>query len=199
MAEMVMVVAIIMILAAAAMPQIVNYTRMYRVRQAASQISSQIQTARAKAVMKNVNLGVVWVARENSSAWVIEDDLQPQTAPNWSLRADEKFADMLKDPVQSSGWMPLPGEVVFDAPNKCPGGPAAGAWGLRFGSIGNACGIVNGLATCPQPGTATFTNLISLPGADTSSSAGFSVCLYDKISNLRRRVTITLSGRIHIQ
>ena len=193
-----MVVAIIMIVAAVAMPQIVGYTRMYKIRQAASQISSQLQTARAKAVMKNVNLGVVWVARQNSSAWVIEDDLQPQTTPNWT-RADEPFTDMLKDPVQSSGWVPLPGEVIFDAPNNCPGGGAAGAWGVRFRSIGTACGVVNGLATCPQPGTATYTNLISLPGTDTTSSAGFSVCLYDKSTSLRRRVTITLSGRIHIQ
>lgn len=196
MLELVMVVSIIMITAAVALPQMVGYVRLYRLRSAGQQIAGQLQTARAKAVMKNVNLGVVFVARQNASAWVVEDDLQPQTNPNWTSYASETFTTLLTDTTQSSGWMPLPDDIIVDLPANCPGGATANAWALRFGRLGTSCGVSSSasIASCPQPGSpGSLTQLVYVSGGNAS------VCLLDRRTSLRRRVTITSGGRVLTQ
>lgn len=189
-----------MLVAAVGLPRIAEYVRLYRLRAATQQVSSQLQSARAKAVMKNVNIGAVWAARQRDSAWVIEDDLQPQVAPNWNLPSTENFTNLLANRDQSSGWIPLPQGIVFDPPANCFTPPAvvpAGAWstwGARFGRLGSVCGLSGATSNCPTPngvpgGMGTF--VLASPTEAT-------VCLRDERSNVRRAVTITAGGRITV-
>src|SRR4030095_11930092 len=72
--ELIAVVAIIAIISAVAIPTIARYIKNYRIRGAIQQGSSEINAARTKAIMKNVNLGVVFlVVSPTTYRWVIED------------------------------------------------------------------------------------------------------------------------------
>jgi prepilin-type N-terminal cleavage/methylation domain-containing protein len=194
--ELLMVISVILITAAVAMPQIVGYVRLYRLRTAAQQVSSQLQAARAKAIMKNVNLGVLWVAQQTSSTWVIEDDMLPQTTPNWTSYTAESLSSLLGDRAQSPGWVNLPDNIVFDSPANCPGGSAASIWGLRFGRLGAFCRP--GTTSCGEvPGSlpsGLTTNYVAVTAANDVI-----VCLLDQRTNLRRGVTVTSGGRVLIQ
>lgn len=58
-AEIVVVVGIIGVMSAMAIPMISRYVRNYTIRGAAEQVAAEIQTAKQLAVKKNVNFGVV--------------------------------------------------------------------------------------------------------------------------------------------
>jgi Tfp pilus assembly protein FimT len=58
--EMLIVIIIIMIMAAIALPGMMRFMRNYKVQGAAQQVASALQAARAKAIMKNSNQGVVF-------------------------------------------------------------------------------------------------------------------------------------------
>ena len=56
--ELLIVVAIIAIMAAVALPNIGNYVRNYRVRGGGTEVASLLQSARGKAISTNTNTGV---------------------------------------------------------------------------------------------------------------------------------------------
>lgn len=204
--ELLVVVGIILIVSAVASPQIYGYVRLYRLRTATQQVTSQMQAARAKAIMKNVNLGVLWVAQGTRSTWMYEDDMLPQTTPNWTLRAQENLNTLVADRAQGPGWVNLPDNIVFDSPSSCPGGAGATTWGLRFGRLGAACGVDLTATTPPDCATKPGTLLPSMPNSvwvrpsDDATCAGCAtVCLHDQSTNIRRAVTVTAGGRVIVQ
>ena len=209
--ELLIVVAIIVIMAAVALPNIGRYIRNYRIKAATQQIAGELQSARMKAVSKNVNLGVVFAILSNNPAtyrYVIEEDLNPQGgAPHpWTTIATEGGAAgwpaVLADPVQAGPLRTLPAGTQFDSPVNCrwptaAGGPAPTSWGLRFGRLGGACRFVGtGAGTClPAPPSApAYTNYIGF-SADGSAN----ICLLETSTNLRRAITVTVGGRILVQ
>src|SRR5688572_25646111 len=79
MVELMVVVGIIMVLLAVTGPAILNYLRTYRIRGAVQNLTGDLQAARNRAVMKNVNLGVTVVVQDVRTYWThLEDD---QTLP----------------------------------------------------------------------------------------------------------------------
>ncbi|MCI0356523.1 MAG: prepilin-type N-terminal cleavage/methylation domain-containing protein [Acidobacteria bacterium] len=111
--ELLAVVAIIVIMAAVALPNIVAFARNYRLNGALREVSNEMQTARTKAIMNNVNNGVSFlIVDRNSYRWVQEDTAPPTLGP---LRE-------------------LPQNIVFDA----LGGVGANR-SLRFNRLGNFC------------------------------------------------------------
>ena len=73
--EMLVVVAIIAIMAAVALPNIGQYIRNYKIRGAAQQVAGEIQSARSKAIMTNTNLGVSFVVVDADSYRFVQEDL----------------------------------------------------------------------------------------------------------------------------
>jgi len=73
--ELLIVVAIIAIMAAIALPNIGGYIRNYKVKGAAQEVASQLQTARGKAVSTNTNAGVSFVILDFDSYRFIQEDL----------------------------------------------------------------------------------------------------------------------------
>src|SRR4030095_15019601 len=99
--ELLVVVGIIAVMAAVGLPAIGRYFRTYQIRNAAREVASEIQTARTKAIMKNVNWGVLFVTLSpNTYRIVIEDD--PGTPAMRTLN--------IMDPVRT-----LPGDVLFSS------------------------------------------------------------------------------------
>lgn len=202
--ELLVVVAIIAVISAVALPNIASYLRNYTIRGAAQQIAGELQTARAKAINKNVNLGVVFVALDNTRyQWVIED---PMTPPITSVRIATQT--LLTDPAYAERRGPirtLPQGVQFGT--TCPMAPAFAATdqGLRFDRLGMACdpgGIPNDTAEpCPTLGGASLvmSNTASVVVNSITYPPGTVMCLVQPQSNLARIVSVSTGGRVRLQ
>ena len=194
--ELLVVVTIIVILSAIAVPNIAGYFRHAQIRGAAHPVASQLQQARARAIMKNVSLGVVWAlvdANATRSQVVVEDDLQPANGTDWAIVDDEDFSAVLMlDPVQSISTINLPPGVLFDDPVNCPGGTAGTEWGLRFNRLGALCKFGPGCGAVPP-------NAPPGPTMIAFSSGNATLCLFQPSTGLRKTVTVTIGGRILAQ
>lgn len=120
--EVLIVVAIIVILAAVALPNIGGYIRNYRIRGAAQEVSGEIQSARSKAIMTNTNAGVSFVAVDADSYRFVQEDLPAgeQLSPLKDLPLGVRF-------------------VVATTPNAGPS--------VRFNRLGGFCNPAAG-GTC---------------------------------------------------
>jgi prepilin-type N-terminal cleavage/methylation domain-containing protein len=196
--ELLVVVMIIAVMAAVALPNIAQYFRNYQIRGAATQVAGQIQTARTKAIMKNVSLGVIWGisnAAATQSGVAIEDDQQPGVGLDWMSVAGylDFQANILGDPVQVAGTIDLPPGIIFDNPANCPPpAPTTTSWGLRFTRLGAMCEFAPG--TCqPPPNPPALPALVGFNGGTAT------LCLFQPITGLRKTVTVTAGGRVVAQ
>jgi prepilin-type N-terminal cleavage/methylation domain-containing protein len=128
--ELLVVVGIIGILTAVAGPPIRNYLRTYTMQGAVALFSGELQTARNKAISKNVNQGVVMLFESPTTfRYVIEDD---QKLSDGMSGAQENMSVLLTRPEQLGPQRTLPFGVSFVI-------DAANVTGLRFTNLGAAC------------------------------------------------------------
>ena len=73
--ELLIVVAIIIIMAAVALPNIGQYLRTYTIRGAAQTVTGDLHSARSKAFMSNTNAGVSFVVVDGNSYRLVQEDL----------------------------------------------------------------------------------------------------------------------------
>jgi len=179
--EVLIVVAIIAIMAAVALPNIGQYIRNFKIRGATQEVSGEISAARTKAVMTNTNNGVSFVIVDSNSYRYIRED-----AP-----AGEEYGP-LRD---------LPGGVVFQPAATFPGSS------FRYQRLGSwcrptaqGCGAAVAVALCtaaessaqrcaqnPAPGT-------SYVSVDTVN--GVSITLLEQTTGLQRTVRVSRGGRV---
>lgn len=177
--ELVVVVGIIMVMAAVALPNIGGYIRNYKIRGAASQVGGELQTARSKAIMGNTNNGVLFVAVDANSYRFIRQD---------ALGAEQ--LGPLRD---------LPGGVVFEA-----AAVDVGSQGIRYNRLGSwckpsptTCGALPDPATFCDAGDARCVD--QSPGEDylaVDAANGVTISLLEAATGLRRTVRVSLGGRI---
>src|SRR6185295_15545256 len=79
MVELVVVVAMIVILAAISVPNIVGFARNYRVRGATNQIASELNTARNRAIVRNTNAGISFRVYDSDTYRIFEVPMQGMT------------------------------------------------------------------------------------------------------------------------
>lgn len=195
--ELLVVVAIIAIMAAVALPQVMNYLRNYQIRGATQQVAGEVQAARNKAIARNVNFGLVFLVTDSTHyRWVLEDTLfsaaeaSSRTTVNQVLSTPDpvdatllKYRDQLGPPRQ------LPRGIAFGA--GCPGF-AANAKGFRFNRLGGWCDPGTASTQCPpalDAGAALVQN--DVPGT--------TICLVQDGTGLKRTVTVTTGGRVLAQ
>jgi type II secretion system protein H len=183
--ELLIVVAIIAIMAAIALPNIGQYVRNYKIKAAAQEVASQMQTARGKAVSTNTNSGVSFVVVDFDSYRFVQEDLTT-AEPRQTLRD-------LPQGVQF---------VVATAGNSVPG--------VRFDRMGGFCrpGVAN---SCRFPyANAAFANPCGTDTSRCTTSAGANffapdttlndgtvfVTLREQTTNLTRTVRIAPGGRV---
>lgn len=195
--ELLVVVGLIMIMAAVSLPAIGRYIRNYQIRGAVTQVAGEIQTARAKAITKNVNFGVVFVVEDNQTyRWVIEDDVtnartgaRPTIATLLALTpADPEYGQLGPRRV-------LPNGINFGT--TCPGF-AGNDSGFRYDRLGAWCDP--GSTGCPA--LAAGANLLMNPNAAASGitgALGTRVCLTQGTTGLTRTITVAPGGRVTVQ
>lgn len=198
--ELIVVTGIVVIMAAVAIPKIGRYFRNYQMNAAVREVSGEIQAARNRAVMKNVNFGSVFYIRSATTyRTAMEDDQNPAGNPPRMFRAltlNEAEADAQH---QVTALRRLPGDVTFGTGCRLELGGAASSApndiGIRFNRLGQACNpgpdpaagdcrvpLVNPSATPP---------FVSFDGA-----AGATICLVQPSTGLRRVIRITPGGRV---
>jgi prepilin-type N-terminal cleavage/methylation domain-containing protein len=201
--ELLVVVGIIVVLSAIALPNIGQYIRNYRIRGAIEQVAGDLQTARSKAIAKNVNLGVVFAIVGNTQyQFAVEDDLNPQLGAQghpWTAVAQEgggSWPALLTDAMQSGPPRILPIGLQFDNPSNCSWpnpGPAASDWGVRFGRLGAVCQFTAAGCGPVPPAPPAYTNYIGFAGGAAR------ICLWETTTGLRKAVTVTPGGRVQAQ
>ncbi|MBI3932189.1 MAG: prepilin-type N-terminal cleavage/methylation domain-containing protein [Acidobacteria bacterium] len=191
MVELLVVVAIIATLAAVAGPPVANYIKVYTIQGAAQGVASEIQAARTRAIMKNVNKGVLFIVlapntdgnptNEVAYRWVMEDIVEAAGA---GVR--QTTTNLLNDPDQVGPLRRLPVGVVFDV--------TAGATdrGFRFTRLGAMC--VPDTANEPCPELDAGTNYVS---GDANGDGQISVL--QTRTGLRMFITVAQGGRVRIE
>jgi prepilin-type N-terminal cleavage/methylation domain-containing protein len=175
--ELLIVVGIIGIMAAVGLPAIGRYFRNYQIRSAAREVATELQTARTKAIMKNVNWGVLFVTLSPTTyRYVVEDD--PANPAVRSLT--------ILGPVRT-----LPGDVVFS-------NVGATDASLRFDRMGAACDPGSNVALCPDVATGGANFVRFAAGADASGTSGWFINLTQPTTGLTQQVRILSGGRIQV-
>jgi prepilin-type N-terminal cleavage/methylation domain-containing protein len=191
--ELLVVVGIIVLLAALALPNIAEYLKHYRLRGGAADVVSDLQKARTTAVMKNVNWGVLFVVLSPNTYRYVIEDMQPTGTqiPCGYLQNTQVTISMLGScaalaPAQAGPVRRLPEGIQFVAAG-C-GITGAGA-AMRFQRLGQVCQPTTGSTTCPAATTGGMNAL-------AFSANGAQVCLQDTVRKLRRLVTVSSGGRV---
>jgi type II secretion system protein H len=189
--ELIVVVAIIAIMSAIALPNIGQYLRNYKLRGAAQQVAGEIQSARSKAIMTNTNLGVSFVVVDADSYRFVQEDLLAEVA-----------AGTLPAGTQLSPLRELPDGVRFvvaTAANSSPsvrflrlGGycnPAAG--GACAATVAAPCLPAETSVRCAREGGANYLapDSVTLPG-------GLVLTLLQEDTGLQRTVRLAPGGRV---
>jgi prepilin-type N-terminal cleavage/methylation domain-containing protein len=176
--ELLIVVSIIAIMAAVALPNIVQYARSYRIKGAEQQVAGEIQSARSKAIMTNTNAGVGFVVADaNSYRYVLEDLTgNERLGPLRDLPLGVEFALQGTTPRTCVRFLRLGG---LD-PNVCALSAAAGACSTQELATGGRCvdaAAGSRITVDATTGTATLE-------------------LRELATNLRRTVKVAPGGRV---
>ena len=190
--ELLVVVGIIVVLSAVALPGIGEYVRHYRLRGGTQEVVTGIQTARMTAVTKNVTYGVLFVVLSKKTYRFVIEDLQMMGVAGMPTDvysgmqltvARATAADLAQ--VQAGPVQTLPQNIEF-APTGC--GIAGTGDTARFNRLGMMC----------QPGVdancqaATAGGIVAL----AFSGANAQLCLKDTVRGLSRRITVSNGGRV---
>ena len=199
--ELLVVVFIIAVMAGVLAPNISQYVRNYRIRGEANDVVSNIQKARNKAIMKNVNLGVSVVieapppGQRPNAYWVhLEDDQLDAT--DMTRDVNRQTLNMAAPDVAQSTRYIIGNDVRFATSiAECPTAPG-GAFtptfdALRFSRLGAWCTPGSGCLAVPVVGL-TANAIHAGPG-------GGVLCVMEQRTGLSRWITISAGGRIAAQ
>jgi prepilin-type N-terminal cleavage/methylation domain-containing protein len=187
MIELLIVVAIIAVMAAVALPAIGRYFRNYQIRAASDQVAGEIASARAKAISRNVNMGVVFVTLSPTTYQIFIED-----PPTGSAGTRPDLSTLVGNQAQAFPIQTLPNGVRFGKVGALGCAAFAGANGaaVRFTRLGSRCVPASGDAQCPSSNIDIGQNQIQ-------NDAGRSlICLSQQDTGLNKLVTISAGGRV---
>ncbi len=198
--ELLVVIGIMAVAAAAAVPSVAAYMRGYAIRGAAQNVKAQVQTARTKAIMKNVNQGVAFVMYLDPLGrqvyqYVIEDDIVGPPYDPTPRTIDDLMSD--PDPNPQLGLdVLLPVNIQF----VDPGNGGTLDIGLRFNRFGRMADPGSGQ---PDAGTdlvlETGVPLISHTlGLGPAFPDGAWMTIVDGSTGLERTIHVAPGGRTRI-
>ncbi len=191
--ELLTVVAIMIVIAAIALPAISSYLRTYNIRGASQQVMGGLTRARQLAVMKNVSYGVLFLVLDTQHYQVVIVDSQAAANKGQPITS---VSAILGDRQQALPVQLLPAHVEFSEDATCPTRAGVHNPGLLFDHFGAATPAT---ATLPAP-AGTAVDIAPPAGGLIFNNAGvLSVCLRDVQRNLVRTLTVTTGGRVRIE
>jgi type II secretory pathway pseudopilin PulG len=181
---MVVVVLIVGIMAAVALPNIAQYLRNYKIKGAAQEVAGVLQAARSRAIMSNTNDGVSFVILDADNFRFVQEDM-PAT-----------------DPERRSGVGQLPSGVVFRPSTLANPGAT-----LRFLRLGGFCNPEAPGTSCDPPvpvserstsGESRFIDTSTVDGDFIGAEANGSmvITMREVATGLERTVRIAPGGRV---
>jgi prepilin-type N-terminal cleavage/methylation domain-containing protein len=126
--ELLIVVAIVLVMAAVAFPNIGKYIRNYKIKGAAQMVAGELHAARSRAIMSNANLGVSFVIVDQDSFRFVQEDIEAAS------------------PERLSSLKNLPSGIVFVPTTLNDPGPT-----LRFLRLGGFCNPAASSSTTCRP------------------------------------------------
>ena len=193
--ELMVVIGIIGVTAAVALPNIRGYMLSSRIRTAQDSVSSAIQRARNLAIMRNTQMGVSFVIQSNTQYWVhIEDTIAGFSTGDIGYTR-QALNVTTPNTMLSTGYT-LPEGVEFaSAAADCPAVPgfAPANFGLRFDRYGLT--TVPPLAPDTVPILVTGATPVNRVYAPASGSRA--VCLIDRRTGLKSALLVAPGGRIN--
>ncbi len=181
--ELLVVVGIIGLLVAVAIPNLRGYLRTQTIRSAASSVAGELTTARSRAVVKNVNYGVVLLILSPTTYRIVTEDDMDRTS-NGYIGTRQTMTALLADPAQVGPLQTLPTGVAFST----TGGANKG---IRFNNLGAACYPSASLADCPQLDQGV--NQVT-----TAVDGQYKVTLFQASTGLYKSVLVAPGGRIRV-
>lgn len=192
--ELLVVIGIISITAAIAVPNIYGYLRANRIRTAEDIVAGAVQRARNVAIMRNTQMGVSVITQGNTRLWVhIEDTIAGATTGDVGFtRQGIDFG--AANSILSTAY-DLPENVEFASSSAdCPdiSGFAPNQSAIRFNRYG--------LASIPPASGDTAILILgeSLPNNRiyVPTSGDYSLCVIDRDTGLKRWIKVASGGRI---
>jgi len=177
--ELLMVLLIMGVIGAVSLPSVIQFFRSGRLRGATRELQTELQTARTKAISKNVNRGVVVVAlSDRTYRWIIEDDLDPQDGqPVFG----QPLATIANVPGQAGPVRTLPEGITF----RLAGTNA----GFRFNRLGQAL----------QPGVGANNPVLGLGVNVVDFSGAEGAIVLEQLSQgLTSTVRVAPGGRVQV-
>jgi prepilin-type N-terminal cleavage/methylation domain-containing protein len=178
--ELLIVVAVIVIMAAVALPNIGGYLRNYRVRGAAQDVAGELQAARSKAIMTNTNAGVYFVVVDlDSYRWVLADNAAGERlGPLQDLPTGVQFVAGATQALRFSRL----GAMCDPSESSCPD--------LDTGIDVCTAAEVSGLRCPSVAGSGSFLS------PDPSTTGGMMATVIEANTGLQRTVRLSPGGRI---
>ncbi len=194
--EMLIVVAIIMVISAVALPNISQYLRTYTIRGGSQAFAGEMQKARSKGIMGNTNVGVSFVVVDRDSyRWIMEDILMPPAVP----------LELIPLGGQLGPLRDLPTGVEFEPTTVANSGPS-----VRFNRLGGYCNPADtgsgcgpaAVGVCTAPESAAGGRCAYDPGLFfveplATPSGAVEVTLWERSTDLRTTVRLVPGGRVY--
>ena len=184
--EMLIVVAIVAVMAAVALPNIGQYIRNYRIKGAAQAVAGELHAARSRAIMSNTNLGVSFVVLDRDTYRFVQEDVPAANV--------ERFGGLRR----------LPTGVIFVPSGLTDPGPT-----LRFQRLGGFCNPAALSGTCraavPVAARSTPVETAMLDGgttdgdyigSDPAAVGTMEIRVRETSTGLERTVRIAPGGRV---
>ena len=194
--EVMTVVTIIGILAAISFPAISSYVRNYQIQGGAQQVTSEVQLARTKAIMRNVNRAAVFMVLPDANPanpptrfqWLMPDQsILKVTDPRLPAGGFRNVGDLQADPAQVGPIHILPQGLQFVA-NGTRGGVGFNRLGAQCDLVGSACGtpLIDDTGATMCPNCVAFN---PLTGQST-------VTILQPLTGLQKTIVVEAGGRV---
>lgn len=189
--ELLVVVAIIAIMAAVALPNIGWYIRNFKIRGAANDVVGEVNASRTKAIMTNANTGVSFVIVDADSYRFVREDGVPGGVPDERLGPLRNLPDGVTFQLAASGTCGSSGNCLSMRFNRLgawckPGTPTCGA-----GYSGPLCNASEASKCNYAPVGGTNVYMQDNPTA----GGGTLITLLERQTGLRREIRVLPGGR----
>ena len=182
--ELLVVMGIIGVLVAVAIPNLRGYLRTVTIRKGADSVAAELNNARARAIKRNLHFGTVFVILSTTTYRVVtEDDLDRTNGYTGTRMSIPTILSTPAElPAQAGPLGTLPEGVVF----QTTGGNNSG---IRFNAFGTACNPSAMTPNCPAVGTGVNQVIF---GAD------FRITLYHAQTGLYKAILVGTGGRVYV-